>query len=520
VPRLKLSAADGFLLDYWLFLHSNDTHSIWRARPMGSKFIASTTLSTIGSHRPALIRYLESELLGLRMLNDYFPEHCPDDAPFINKALASSWKRWLSQSLTTSFREELFEAMVDAIAKATTNKNYSLICFLLRRIASELADEHLPAGSLISAALEGLLTGTLDRSGSLRAIFLPKQKRPYVVRFAVTKVSVPKLGRLGREKRTSYVFDGNIGEAKVLIGIRVRVQASDASQAVSLSTAMARDKLEHLRLRYYVDTSFCGPVEVEEEGSPAEKQTLPLNHPFWRMRPGLRPVPMIPGDRRIVTRGLSSKEQPRWSAATWHISGALSRWSEDLQTSASEVWHALEAFAGGRKHIPSVIVDKYFQRLPWAMLAQIAMKVDAQRSKYFEWAAECDWYRWNSEDEDASQWAAKLLSPRSAVAVERWSRPVAPLVLYERTTGLLQPWHRSIRNGDVPTWARQRMAQDLSLLYAIRNAAVHEGVRIGNDEVAQYLSRLGLELLYDEMAERARSALASSREGQSVIVDG
>ena len=61
--RLELNPIIGFWLDYWLFLHMEETHPIWNARPLGLKITAQAALESNTRQSRALRLQLKREVI-------------------------------------------------------------------------------------------------------------------------------------------------------------------------------------------------------------------------------------------------------------------------------------------------------------------------------------------------------------------------------------------------------------------------------------------------------------------------
>ena len=513
--RSELSAAEGFLVDYWLFLHCDDTHPMWCARPVGSKFLASMALSMSGGHHRTLLRSISVELTALSALNPFFPNPCPTQSPIYpnSSQITTTWKDWLKASL--DFRSQFLDNLLSAIQHAVDVQDYLGIAFLLRRLASELADDDLSRGSLVSLATNAFLScdGVDSLKDKMRRAFRPSNQSYYIVKFLVSPVQVPN--RIAQHTlkpgvTTRFIVEGIKGDRKELIGLQARIRAYNSRQAVILAMPVIRGALHHLRLRYYIHTSLRSPVEVASENVPDSKEYLPLANPFWTSGWGLRRIPRLPGDSVILASKLPPDAGSRWNAATWHIAAALGNWSEDIHSASSEVWQALEAFSGGRQQVKSGIVNRYLKRLPLIILEHLASKINYQAAVIRRKQASCDWFQWNRKTQMIEEWAHSILHRSSHHYAGRWRHPYTPLIVYRQRVGLVKTWYDVCSSREVLEWAERRLTWDFDLLYGLRNASVHEGLRVGNEQLAAYLGRLGLQVLYDDMGENARSMLAKT----------
>jgi hypothetical protein len=278
--------------------------------------------------------------------------------------------------------------------------------------------------------------------------------------------------------------------------------AQDPQQAASLALAIARDMLQNLRLKHSLRTTLYGTISVVECFDEQKEFVLGLPTPYWPQK-GSRQVAKIRTSLKHLRRNLTDHNEHRWRAATWHISAAVSQWPEDIHGAASEVWQAIESFAGSRQAATTEMIGEYLQRLPEVILTDMSRRIASYAWNLSQLQGSCDWSYWNSKSRTLSSWLGAIFRQNSRQSIDKWRRPSAPAILYDRNAGLLNVWRAPLIGAQAPFWAKERLLQDFAFLYGLRNSAVHTGTRIGKERLGGYLGRVGLEVLRESMNERA-----------------
>jgi len=145
--RLQLSPNLGFWLDYWLFLHSDETHPIWCARPLGLKAIAGSALNSNSLGEGVVREQLKQELQDLIKCKSYV-EILPKIPSYEITVNDKRWKEgdkwwlWFAEVMEKVNTEDLIESLANALAKALSHKDLKEATFLTRKLASELGGEN------------------------------------------------------------------------------------------------------------------------------------------------------------------------------------------------------------------------------------------------------------------------------------------------------------------------------------------------------------------------------------------
>lgn len=506
----------GFWLDYWLFLHSEETHPVWCARPLGAREVAAALLATNPAER-ALIGQLRRELTAFRKLESYL--HETPRLPALDSASAREVNEWCKSFLEID-KNRLIGEIVGALSNAVHSGSFAQTTFLTRRLASELggdewADRQLFIGTKQKFCDSGdfaersLAPTTL--ADGLMELFTAPAPTNYSVELNLAPVAITKtIARLvnGPRKRLGLELiceeEGPPGTQGLnLKGIRCEVTAAHPELALSIALARARGTLDMLRLRHYTRTSIYGAAKVT---TPAEAKHLFLSlpQPFWRGGDNRRAVPTLPKGFSKTARSLPEPERERWHAARWCLSNALAALAEDPHAAASQVWQALESYTTSGSHKPlenaRALAGKYLARVPRELAYFFARQLSLQTYSLKNLGA-TNWYRWNSSNIGVEKWLSRVLDARSTHHFSTWSPP-APALIFNESLGLLPTISRMLYRPGSASWMEQRVLADLTLLYGLRNAVVHSGKRPLPRRMASYLAQLALEILFTDMKGR------------------
>ena len=139
--RMQLDRRTGFWLDYWLFLHFDETHPIWCSRPLSLRGIAEAAIATQAKHDKTLRRQLKHELAAAIPLLDIIhaiPKLSPDSFSVTGNDWEPDVLRWCSEVLSMPY-EGIITSMVNKSLAALATDDYPLTAYLMRRLSSELS---------------------------------------------------------------------------------------------------------------------------------------------------------------------------------------------------------------------------------------------------------------------------------------------------------------------------------------------------------------------------------------------
>lgn len=511
-PRLRLGlpSSIGYWLDYWLFLNSYETHPLWCVRPLGFTTLARAAFATNSDHDKVLREQLAQEVRAaaeLARVLTLLPK-APEPPPLLANKWRQEWLDWLSH-VTTIDRRSLIESVVVAIGRALNENNLHFVNYLTRRLAAELAEFAWPKG-VVFDRVKLVLCDSGDFYcqafsetrfvTTLAAALEQPAKRPMVVQIEFAPVVVPPRTARFLTVNPRAITQRNEAGEPILIGVEVDVDATHVDEAAAIALDAMRTFLEGLRLIAYVRTHPTGSIKVLDPintGAGTDNCVRrPLPQPFWTGH-YRRPIPRLPPFYDKFVKHLPEQDKENWSAAKWHLSQALSDWSEDADSAASHVWQALEAFCGAspdgwRKVIQ--LVPSYVDAAVPGMAEHLATGIRNQAKVYQKIDPPCDWYVWPFRT-SLTIWLSRVMDHRSPMYYERWKRPLAPRVVFESGVGLLKVVARRLRHGNASPWMESRIASDLRLLYGLRNAVVHRGVRPLGSRTTMYLGQTGAEVL-------------------------
>lgn len=518
--RMRLDPKLGYWLDYWLFLHSEETHPVWCVRPLGLKLISETALQTTSSHDYTLREQIAREAEAAARITPFLSgiPPMPICSPTGHRGWDKEWLRWFEAALRAGQFGSIARDLISAIAQALDQTDYTTANFLTRWLAAELAEAEWSQSEL-SISVRGSLCDSgkfaerefdIERFlESLNTVLGEKPKFHFIVTLPVAPVFLSRTVARKFYRGPRLLLEASKDNRQVLTGIEIELDASHVDEAAALGTETARTLLEDLRLVFYIRTHLCGSVRVTRTDPPLNcHRSLP--QPFWKKAAGRREVPRLPQKCKQLVSMLSEEERLRWNAAQWHLSQALSDWAEDSHTAASHVWQALEAFSGssegGWRNV-LFLIPEYLDYAVADMGKHLATRLSLQAQEIRALPQSCDWYKWDSKRIVFQKWLGRVLDARSFNCYGRWSLPIAPALLFDGNIGLLQIISRRIGLKGCETWMEKRIESDLTLLYGLRNRAVHSGQRILGRAAAMSLGQTGAEVLLavmGRMAEKVR----------------
>lgn len=518
--RLSLSPELGYWLDYWLLLHTDDTHSVWCCRPLGLRSIAEAALSSNGAEKVTLRKQLIQEIEAVKQLVGIFSSASlinalPSDTypASRNASWSVNWHKWFENVIKADvslIRDELIRHLVAKIYQ----RDFFTTSYLTRRLAAELGQDEYPKKLLFDEVKKYVCdSGEFNARSfapaklidTLRGIFMSRADDDYEVAFKLTPLG---FGSSMLKKNFKGFGDLSLGyevdtEGRyTLKEIKVRVSASHFSLAVTKGLNIARAFLEYLRLREYLRVSIYGAASVNIVNQP-EVTYASLPQPFWTQGTGRRNAPQIPGrfDKRVQL--LPQKERGNWMAARMHLSAAFLDWAEDVHIAAVKVWQALESFTKPLKPFQSIegLTKTYVKALPIELAKHLALSISTQRWKIKAAGLPTDWQGRVPKEETIEDWMGYVLDGTSGYCYTTWKRPPAPELFFNPQVGLLQVVKQELDSPYTHPWMSTRTISDLYLLYALRNSVVHEGRKEFSSRMADYLGRVGAEVLLTVMGE-------------------
>ena len=140
--RSEISRSIGYWLDYWLFLHGEETDSFWLARPLGIRSIARAIIEADRKFDHVLRRQLHHEVRAVFQAAKFLPvlPSPPSNwLPRPEEGWNRAWHRWL-EDIATLDLDQLLHTFVAALAQAVHAEELSTISYLSRRLAAELGE--------------------------------------------------------------------------------------------------------------------------------------------------------------------------------------------------------------------------------------------------------------------------------------------------------------------------------------------------------------------------------------------
>jgi len=520
--RLGLTRSAGVWLDYWLFLHNDEAHSIWCARPFGVQRLAIAALDTNSKTDRVMRQQLAREALAVARLSPFSVVVAPEPSgePLQSQTWAPTWLKWFERLAKSANPLVIANELTVPLAEALSHADWWMATFLTRRLAAELADEEWSRRVLFQTARSVILarselqSATLNRDALidvLRSVFTAPMARHYEVTVPITTVMIGKevARRVQSMLKVEFVA-GAAWHGLDVIAIRVFVQAVHIEEATARALDRVREALERLRTFHYIRAHLLDSASVRA-GDETDTTIVRMPQPFWtKASTVIRPVPTLPRGFDVATARLPETQSRRWTAARWHLSQSLADWSEDAHSAASHAWQALESFSGGPeggwRQVLSLIPE-YLEHLPVDLATYLGRSLTIQRQSLHWSGYKCNWLPWASGKASVEVWVNRVLSSDQYRA---W-RPTPPEILFDSRVGLLRLVNESIQSRKVVPWMYDRMHNDFALLYSLRNRVVHTGQRLFGRPAAAYLARTAIEVLLALMT--SRTAHLSSQRG-------
>ena len=493
---------------------------MWGVRPIGLQTIANAILQATSKHDFVLRRQLQKELAAITGLSRHLVQFPPPPADTLH-GNGNVWSpgclRWCERTVAKPL--DLLPDLLSLLSKSLVREQYSFAAYLTRRIAAEFADAGWTSAELLHAAYTKLCTsGAYDNQSfnevmmreALGAVLTRSPGSTYYVTISLAPVTVSTVVVKRLSGGRDLILRGSYGTSPRLLGVGNRVVANHPSAAAAAGLDRARNLIDILRLGYSVSTHVHGVVRVIDESTGVET-TSPLPQPFWPRAGRSRAIPRVLQNFTSRVRPLPDTERRRWYAARWHISQAFARWAEDPHGAAAASWQALESYGTERKRGLArafTIMDLYVPALPMELGAYLGIRTRLQSLEISTLDSQITmtWYYWLSHRMPILTWFRRILSPKSTNYFLRWT-PEAPALLFERECGLARIVLTALESGkdhNWRNWMARRLMDDLTLLYGLRNKAVHEGTQLLTQRAAAYLGRVAFEVLCGAMTERLK----------------
>lgn len=511
-PRMALASAAGVWLDYWLFLHADDAHAVWCARPFGVQRVAAAVLDSTGKTDRALRRQLAREAVSIARLAPFCPSIPPEPQgePLQSQDWARDWLGWCEQLQRFASPLIIAHELSRSLAKTLVANNWWTATFLTRRFAAELAEDDWSRRVLFQRARNIFLTRADDLNSesineealvdALNSVFTSNIATRYEVTIGVMPFQLGKEVARKVQNAQKVLFVGSEATAGVdVTAMRIYLDAAHVEEAVARALDRVRETLERLRTFHYVRVHLSELVTARTSAD-VEPSAVRMPQLFWiRSESSVREVPVLPRGFDNVVAFLPDTNRRRWTAARWHLSQALADWPEDAHSAASHAWQALEAFvgAGGPRQVLSLIPE-YLEQVPGELATYLGRTVSLQRYAFLQTGRVCNWLSWASSKGSIDTWLSKVLSPPHRY--RSW-RPTPPEILFDHRVGLLRVVQKAIQ-AQSSRWMNDRLAGDFVLLYSLRNRVVHTGQRMLGRPGATYLARNAIEVLLALIARR------------------
>jgi len=330
--RLRLPEPLAYWVDYWLFLHAAETHSIWRVRPLGLRLIAKTALVDVPNTNAQLLRQLADEAIAAARITPFLPgiPVAPSSAPVQGSRWHPEWMRWFETLLRPDTSSILLHDFAVALAEALETHDYTQASFITRRLAAELVEHEWSDRALFRIVKTNFCdanTMEVFSRAAFASLLVDAFSEPRGTKYRAAIELAPALvwPRFERilEKPRRLRVEVVDGGKTMLRGLTLEVTASHYDEAAAIALDELRDVLERLRLFHNVRTHAIGAIEVTRIDD-SRIFTVDLPQPFWTAGSGRRrDVPHVPYYQLVRSHRLTPSEKTRWQAAQWHVSHSL-----------------------------------------------------------------------------------------------------------------------------------------------------------------------------------------------------
>lgn len=521
LARSKLLPAEGFFLDYWLFLFADFSYKVLTSPPINLCDISNIAHMCIAYHNANFITALSDHVNKYKCLSTFTPpsddahEKCGCDNPSVCEKDTSNrskkngrtscyvwtdeWKIFLKSFEDSRAQTTIIDEIVNQLAEAIKKNDYDKIANLTTLLASNNPQSERAS---VQIAKQVFLNNSsnIPIKEKLKAL-APTNENEYIVRFQVGRVAIPnnlikKLARIRPIVEYEGVWPPASNDAdavKYLTGMEVDVTATHPENAAEIALLKCQESVHQLRVKNYIRTHIIGAIKLRIIGENNEIW-LSLPQPFWKKKAGgSREIPNFKSIIKIIRFPYRTK----WEAARFHISQAIAEWPEDAHSAATDVCQALESYAGSKREAIDGLAGKYSSIFPAIFKKFIASRIHRQNVLFQNIGLGNRWYCYGTRS-DFKIWLGRVVSPESTYYFDKW-RPYAPHIAFNSIVGLINPNNitlgKSRLEGDIKN--------NINLIFGIRNAIAHRGEKVGPVKWARYLARLGLEILLEAMNEDA-----------------
>ncbi|MEM9349594.1 MAG: hypothetical protein AAGA47_04990 [Pseudomonadota bacterium] len=498
--RNALPRHERFSLDYFLFLLADDTPSMYRSRAIGVNTLNRIIKNSSTLRHKSIVLALGSELESFRTFETLIAT--PPLSPAVEKIkikgrdafiVNNEWLDWLLNLSADNIREHIFISLRREISR---KGSFGKIAFLLRRLSAELVDEMQSRRAVFQFLRSSVIPNSIGNNfiNCLQDL-LSQPLRRYRVDYQLSPASIR--GRL-KEKVQSRLSNALLTPLKDLhvygadaddqdyavTGASFEVEARNHEEARAVSMEAYQEFLRRMRGELYVNTHSIRGVGVTNEDT-CETIWLPRPTPFWRRHTALPELPGFPSETPESTMS------GRFEASKRQYSQAVGDWSDDIYSSVSVLWQAIEAWTGNIAYKNptsfSLLSDEVISscreifskrsNIYYTRCRNVGEKIVTDFFPKTK-RARADWYETVISNKGFSSF-----------------HPAAPDILYSKDVGVIAGVILEGELSKTRNWMNSRCSVDLKFLYGARCVLAHTGAEPFSPGFLDYLGSFGAELL-------------------------
>jgi hypothetical protein len=557
--RLWLDDGLGTWLDYWLFLHSDDTHSIWSSRPIGIKAIADAAL-LCKEKDIVLFDQLQLEIKSWLDLNEGLTILAPPNEPKYTgkvRVWSEKWELWL-KAIQEIDQRTLDNEIVQKVAKSLGKRDFAKAFKWTRTLASELGSRNLSQRYLYRVAKNLLcdsgrykekkmdqddlyiaITNTLLDQAEFSYQISIKSEDLHLTNTQLAKVNtLIQSGKLDAEVTLIVLYEsGDEYKKNILKGFQIVINAAHPQQAFDGAldvVASISTLISHFRGHPQVKLSEPkkgDAVVINQQTLVTESKRLFFPRILWDVTTGSKRSELntYPPKFSRFKLGLSDEEVNAWKKVLDRSRQVKDNWCNYPYRSAADIWQLLEMFSSSRGEKKPVvhIVNHLFDYLPKDALEFLAERISYQSNVIANLqGSRPTWDFWDSKRQpQIDKWVGCVLeNPDSKSHFTKWSNPNFPIVAFDEREGLVQVMSRAKSNVDKGSedkslkLMKSRLESDLTLLCgAIRHKENHDAEKVFPDTIVRYLGRVGFEALFMIMNGEVKKGTQSYSVNKSIV---
>lgn len=555
LQRIKLDPSVGRWLDQWLELLADDTHPQWVARPVSLFSLAQLSVTYTHPEDRTMRRQLKKELSRIRntLLPDFLKGMPSTTLEENDQPWPTDWESWLKQILSdpSSMTQKMCQHLINAVEAGNGDeilKSTRLLTVDLlgrgrssRELLQRAKQQFLPLSSRVflpsskvdfqgrvpigiipgpitagapSAASSGRVLSWQDK---IREIAMPAFERKFAVRIPITITPRPSTWLTRTRIEETYLECANpplywiVGEVE---STHHETAALKAHQTALSWLGLIRTIFPTRQIRFAEGSVVDAAGGLSTLHAPG-CYVVQLPIPKWNPIGGRRHAGRRAANLATTAERLIPEDKVRWHSCLEALGRALREWTENIPLAATAIWIALESLApraptlSSFDRVNTFVAEPYRQGLPLELAQDLATSVSSQAKELsVPWhpsgAHLKNWFFYD-KTYPVEKWLEAVLSSGKAQSYTNWE----PEPLQIHIERMMEVHSLLASSNPLPGGNADMLADDLALLYGLRNAAVHRSNLSLSEALACYLGNIGLAVLW-KAVERIQSVAAAA----------